>query len=108
MLIYLEIRMGKCRFYFSKSASFIFSLFSYVPGSIVRIQLKNFVTYDFVEFRPGANLNMIFGPNGTGKSSIACAICIGLNGSPTVCHVLHEAPTTHSEKYNSCWVVHLI
>lgn len=51
----------------------------YIPGSIVRIQLENFVTYDYVEFRPGPYLNMILGPNGTGKSSIACAICIGLN-----------------------------
>ncbi|KAF8589644.1 P-loop containing nucleoside triphosphate hydrolase protein [Ramaria rubella] len=56
----------------------------YVPGSIVRVQLENFVTYDYVEFCPGANLNMIFGPNGTGKSSIACAICIGLNGAPSL------------------------
>ncbi|KAF8520766.1 hypothetical protein BU17DRAFT_88654 [Hysterangium stoloniferum] len=56
----------------------------YVPGSVVRVQLKNFVTYDFVEFRPGPNLNMIFGPNGTGKSSIACALCIGLNGTPSL------------------------
>ncbi|KIJ57229.1 hypothetical protein M422DRAFT_23312 [Sphaerobolus stellatus SS14] len=56
----------------------------YVPGSIVRIQLKNFVTYDFVEFRPGPRLNMIFGPNGSGKSTIACAMCIGLNGAPAL------------------------
>jgi chromosome segregation ATPase len=27
---------------------------------------------------------MILGPNGTGKSSIACAICLGLNWSPAV------------------------
>lgn len=51
----------------------------FIPGSIVRIQLRNFVTYDYVEFRPGAHLNMIVGPNGTGKSSIACAIALGLN-----------------------------
>ncbi|KAF8887232.1 hypothetical protein CPB84DRAFT_1523152 [Gymnopilus junonius] len=51
----------------------------YIPGSIVRIQLYNFVTYDYVEFRPGPYLNMIVGPNGTGKSSIACAITLGLN-----------------------------
>lgn len=51
----------------------------FIPGSIKRIQLKNFVTYDYVEFFPGPHLNMILGPNGTGKSSIACAICIGLN-----------------------------
>ncbi|KAF9449031.1 P-loop containing nucleoside triphosphate hydrolase protein [Macrolepiota fuliginosa MF-IS2] len=56
----------------------------YIPGSIVRVQLKNFVTYDYVEFRPGPYLNMIIGPNGTGKSSIACAICLGLNFPPSV------------------------
>lgn len=27
---------------------------------------------------------MIIGPNGTGKSSIACAICLGLNFSPSI------------------------
>ena len=58
----------------------------FVPGSIVRVQLKNFVTYDYVEFRPGPYLNMIIGPNGTGKSSIACAIALGLNWSPSVSH----------------------
>lgn len=57
---------------------------SFIPGSIVRIQLRNFVTYDYVEFRPGPYLNMIIGPNGTGKSSIACAIALGLNFSPKV------------------------
>ncbi len=54
----------------------------FIPGSIMRIQLKNFVTYDYVEFRLGPHLNMIIGPNGTGKSTIACAICIGLNWPP--------------------------
>jgi hypothetical protein len=57
---------------------------SYVPGSIVRVQLHNFLTYDHVEFRPGPHLNMIIGPNGTGKSSIACAIALGLNWPPSV------------------------
>ncbi|KAG6841292.1 hypothetical protein C0991_012462 [Blastosporella zonata] len=56
----------------------------YIPGSIVRIQLKNFVTYDFVEFSVGPYLNMILGPNGTGKSSIACSICLGLNFPPSI------------------------
>ncbi|KAG9317772.1 hypothetical protein JVU11DRAFT_1992 [Chiua virens] len=56
----------------------------FIPGSVVRIQLENFVTYDWVEFRPGPYLNMIFGPNGTGKSSIACAICLGLNWPPSI------------------------
>ncbi|KAH9019273.1 P-loop containing nucleoside triphosphate hydrolase protein [Lactarius pseudohatsudake] len=56
----------------------------YVPGSIVRVQLHNFLTYDHVEFRPGPHLNMIIGPNGTGKSSIACAIALGLNWPPSI------------------------
>ncbi|KAJ3719185.1 hypothetical protein C8R42DRAFT_628654 [Lentinula raphanica] len=56
----------------------------FIPGSIVRIQLRNFLTYDYVEFRTGPYLNMIIGPNGTGKSSIACAIALGLNFSPKV------------------------
>ncbi|KAF8324580.1 uncharacterized protein EI90DRAFT_3129760 [Cantharellus anzutake] len=56
----------------------------YVPGSIVRVKLHNFVTYDDVEFRPGPYLNMILGPNGTGKSSIACAICLGLGFPPSI------------------------
>ncbi|KAJ3780522.1 hypothetical protein GGU10DRAFT_391209 [Lentinula aff. detonsa] len=56
----------------------------FIPGSIVRIQLRNFLTYDYVEFQTGPYLNMIIGPNGTGKSSIACAIALGLNFSPKV------------------------
>jgi structural maintenance of chromosomes protein 5 len=66
------------------------NFFRYIPGSIVRIQLHNFVTYDYVQFRPGPYLNMIFGPNGTGKSSIACAIALGLNFPPSVCITFHS------------------
>ncbi|KAG8772659.1 Structural maintenance of chromosomes protein 5, partial [Serendipita sp. 405] len=56
----------------------------YLPGSIVRICCEHFLTYDFVEFSPGPHMNMILGPNGTGKSTIACAICIGLGFSVSV------------------------
>nr|WJN25108.1 structural maintenance of chromosome protein [Farysia itapuensis] len=56
----------------------------FLPGSIRRISLHNFLTYDAVDFRVGPYLNMICGPNGTGKSSIACAIALGLGGSPAV------------------------
>ncbi|XP_038660023.1 structural maintenance of chromosomes protein 5 [Scyliorhinus canicula] len=52
----------------------------FVEGSIVRIKMENFLTYDSCEIFPGANLNMIVGANGTGKSSIVCAICLGLAG----------------------------
>jgi chromosome segregation ATPase len=48
------------------------------PGAIVRVKLTNFVTYESAEFFPGPNLNMVIGPNGTGKSSLVCAICLGL------------------------------
>lgn len=48
------------------------------PGAITRVRLANFVTYENVEFFPGPYLNMVIGPNGTGKSSLVCAICIGL------------------------------
>lgn len=52
------------------------------PGSIRRIQVKNFVTYSYAEFYPGPHLNMIIGPNGTGKSTMVAAIILGLGGSP--------------------------
>uniref|UniRef100_A0A8B9SWS0 Structural maintenance of chromosomes protein 5 n=1 Tax=Anas platyrhynchos TaxID=8839 RepID=A0A8B9SWS0_ANAPL len=55
----------------------------FIEGSIVRIFMKNFLTYDICEVRPGPNLNMIVGANGTGKSSIVCAICLGLAGKPS-------------------------
>ena len=48
------------------------------PGAIVRVDLRNFITYEKAEFFPGPNLNMVIGPNGTGKSSLVCAICLGL------------------------------
>lgn len=57
------------------------------PGSIVRVKLQNFVTYTSAEFFPGPSLNMIIGPNGTGKSTLVCAICLGLGWSPQVCHI---------------------
>lgn len=34
--------------------------------------------------KPGRNLNVIIGPNGTGKSTIVCAIVLGLGGKPKV------------------------
>lgn len=52
------------------------------PGAIVRVKLTNFITYESAEFFPGPNLNMVIGPNGTGKSSLVCAICLGLGWGP--------------------------
>lgn len=39
----------------------------YPIGSITRIKMKNFLTYDDVEVFPGPRLNLVIGPNGTGK-----------------------------------------
>lgn len=57
------------------------------PGAIVRVKLINFVTYTSAEFFPGPNLNMVIGPNGTGKSTLVCAICLGLGWPPSVCAI---------------------
>lgn len=50
----------------------------------MRVACENFVTYDAVEFFPGPYLNMIIGPNGTGKSTVVCAIALGLGWKPSV------------------------
>lgn len=52
------------------------------PGAIVRVKVTDFVTYEEAEFFPGPHLNMVIGPNGTGKSSLVCAICLGLGYGP--------------------------
>ena len=39
----------------------------YKHGSIKRVKLTRFLTYSAVEFSPGPRLNMVVGPNGTGK-----------------------------------------
>ena len=41
-------------------------------------------TYELSVVYPGSNLNMIVGANGTGKSSIVCAICLGLAGKTAI------------------------
>ena len=53
-------------------------------GSIVRVKMERFLTYDNAEVFPGPGLNVIIGPNGAGKSSIVCAIALGLGTHPKV------------------------
>lgn len=54
------------------------------PGSIVRVAVNDFCAYTRAEFFPGPYLNMVIGPNGTGKSTLVNAICLGLGFSPKV------------------------
>lgn len=51
-------------------------------GSIVRVSMLNFLTFYNCEVFPGPRLNVILGPNGTGKSSITHAICLACGGKP--------------------------
>lgn len=53
-------------------------------GSIVRVTMHNFITYDSVVCTPGPSLNVVIGPNGTGKSTILSAIVLGLGGKPSL------------------------
>ncbi|KAI1301501.1 Structural maintenance of chromosomes protein 5 [Halotydeus destructor] len=52
----------------------------YAKGSISHVTLKDFMTYSEVTLQPGPDLNLILGPNGTGKSSLVCGIIMGLAG----------------------------
>ncbi|KAL0561835.1 hypothetical protein IC582_002280 [Cucumis melo] len=54
----------------------------YMPGSIIEIELHNFMTFNHLKCKPGSRLNLVIGPNGSGKSSIVCAIALGLGGEP--------------------------
>lgn len=50
------------------------------PGAVVRVKMKNFLTFDEAEVFPGPRLNVVIGPNGTGKSSLTHAICLACAG----------------------------
>uniref|UniRef100_A0A0E0BKJ5 Structural maintenance of chromosomes protein 5 n=1 Tax=Oryza glumipatula TaxID=40148 RepID=A0A0E0BKJ5_9ORYZ len=56
----------------------------YVPCNIVEIELLNFMTYDRLACRPGPRLNLVAGPNGSGKGSLVCAIALALTADPSV------------------------
>nr|CAD7397238.1 unnamed protein product [Timema cristinae] len=57
------------------------SQFSRVQGPFIA-SIRS--TYTHVEVLPGPHLNIVIGPNGTGKSSIVCAILLGLKTKPKV------------------------
>ncbi|KAL3130540.1 hypothetical protein ABBQ38_008351 [Trebouxia sp. C0009 RCD-2024] len=56
----------------------------YGKGSVIKVKLHNFMTYKDAILEPGPRLNLVLGPNGTGKSSFVCALCLGLAGSTTL------------------------
>mmetsp|Transcript_32227 Transcript_32227/g.102498 ORF Transcript_32227/g.102498 Transcript_32227/m.102498 type:complete len:1103 (-) Transcript_32227:77-3385(-) len=58
--------------------------YDFTKGMIRRIKLENFLTYKDVEMYAGPRHNLVLGPNGTGKSSLLCAIGLGLGGRPKI------------------------
>ena len=56
----------------------------YLHCALSIIFCKIIRTFDDAEIRPSPGLNVVLGPNGTGKSSIVCAICLGLAGSSSL------------------------
>lgn len=52
----------------------------FVRGNLVRVRMKNFLTYSDTTIRPGPRMNVIVGPNGSGKSSIVNAVCLVFGG----------------------------
>jgi len=54
---------------------------NYDDGSIIRIRMENFMHYDDQTVRPLPGFNVVIGHNGSGKSALVNAICIGLGGN---------------------------
>ncbi|KAL3686437.1 hypothetical protein R1sor_009011 [Riccia sorocarpa] len=56
----------------------------YVLKTLLLFSVSEAFTYGpHLQLNPiGPRLNLVIGPNGTGKSSLVCAICIGLGGEP--------------------------
>lgn len=73
-------------------------------GSIVKIKLKNFITYKITEFNLSPSLNMIIGPNGSGKSTLVCAICLGLAGKPEFIGRMKKLDSFIKNGENSCQI----
>uniref|UniRef100_A0A1B6G830 Rad50/SbcC-type AAA domain-containing protein n=1 Tax=Cuerna arida TaxID=1464854 RepID=A0A1B6G830_9HEMI len=49
-------------------------------GTIVKVQMKNFMCHDNLEVKLNSRINFICGKNGSGKSAIQTAIAVGLGG----------------------------
>lgn len=55
-----------------------------IAGKIYMIHLENFLTHSEVKVFPHELLNIVIGPNGTGKSSLVAGIIIGMGGSTKI------------------------
>lgn len=42
------------------------------------------MTFGHITCKPAPRLNLVIAPNGAGKSSLVCAIALGLGGEPQV------------------------
>lgn len=54
----------------------------HMVGRIYSVYCKDFVSYNEITYYPKQYLNVLTGPNGTGKSTIVSAIILGLGGDP--------------------------
>lgn len=55
-----------------------------LTGKIYSVHVENFITFTNSTMYPGDELNILIGPNGTGKSSMVAAIVIGMGGNTKV------------------------
>lgn len=55
-----------------------------LTGKIYSVSVENFITFTNSTIYPGDELNILIGPNGTGKSSMVAAIVIGMGGNTKV------------------------
>lgn len=55
-----------------------------LTGKIYSVNVENFITFTDSTIYPGEELNILIGPNGTGKSSMVAAIVIGMGGNTKV------------------------
>ncbi|KXZ47041.1 hypothetical protein GPECTOR_38g278 [Gonium pectorale] len=78
---------------------------TFAKGAVKLIRVHDFMTYSgTVIIRPGPRLNLVLGPNGTGKSSLVCALCIGLNGSPKSLGRADNLAEFVRRGAHSCWI----
>ncbi|KAG2448839.1 hypothetical protein HYH02_006190 [Chlamydomonas schloesseri] len=78
---------------------------AFAKGAVKLVRMHDFMTYNgTVTVRPGARLNLVLGPNGTGKSSLVCALCIGLGGSLKNLGRAEDTKSFVRDGANSCWI----